>query len=104
MSESSGKNSGHNNITPWEPGQSGNPVGRPKKEFSLTAGMKEYLAEKDPEKKKQRKDILIEKTFQMAQKGDIAAIKLLWNYLDGMPAGNAPVIPIQNNIVFKWED
>lgn len=74
-------------LIPWKPGESGNPLGRPKKEFSLTDGMREFLSEKDPDKKLERKQILIEKTFSMAQRGDISAIKLLWNYLEGMPQG-----------------
>lgn len=87
------------NLRPqsWKPGQSGNPLGRPKREFSLTQGMRDFLSEKDPDKKKQRKDILIEKTFQMAQKGDIAAIKLLWNYIDGMPKGSETNVAVQVN-------
>lgn len=78
--------------------------GPPKKEFSLTEGMREFLSERDPEKKKERKTMLIEKTFQMAQGGDISAIKLLWNYLDGMPKGSVGDVNIQNNIMFKWQD
>ena len=73
----------------WLPGQSGNPKGTVKS-WSLTAAMREFLATKDPETKALRKDELVKKTYEMAQKGDIAAIKLLWNYIDGMP-----VTPIQ---------
>jgi len=89
MSENSSKNTLPKAMEQykWKEGESGNPLGRPKKEFSLTEGMREFLREKDPEKKLERKDILIQKTFSMAQRGDISAIKLLWNYLEGMPQG-----------------
>jgi len=91
---------------PWKPGESGNPAGRPKKEFSLTEGMREYISEQDPDKKKERKDILIEKTYQMAMRGDLSAIKEIWNRLEGMPQGSAPQVAVQinNNHVIHSRD
>ena len=105
MTETEIKTVGNGNLKPFKPGQCGNPNGRPKKEFSLTEGMREFLSEHDPDKKKLRKDILVEQTYKQAIKGDIAAIKMIFNYLEGMPQGSAPIIPIQvNNYQVTPED
>ncbi len=66
-------------------GQVLNPNGRPKKEYSLTQGMREYLSELDGDSKKELRRVFLEKTHEMALKGDPTAMKLIWNYLDGMP-------------------
>lgn len=64
----------------FQPGQSGNPNGRPPKGYSVTETIREMMDE-NPEIKK----ALGAKIFQMALNGDITAIKTIWNYLDGMP-------------------
>ena len=66
--------------TQFKPGESGNPNGRPKKEYSITETIRDMMAEK-PEIKK----ALGAKILEMAMKGDITAMKTLWNYMDGMP-------------------
>jgi len=66
--------------TAWKPGQSGNPNGRPPKGHSITDTIKEMMGEK-PEIKK----ALGTKLIELALKGDMAAIKLLMGYMDGMP-------------------
>jgi len=73
----------------WEPGESGNPNGRPPKEISLTELAKQYLRKEltnEKDEKKLLKEIFIEKVFNMAIAGDISAIKLLFNYVEGMPS------------------
>lgn len=61
-------------------GSQANPNGRPKKGYSITEMMKSMLGA-DPKLKKS-----IGKTIaQKALEGDMAAIKLLWQYMDGMP-------------------
>lgn len=86
------------NLRPhWVEGQSGNPNGRPRKEFSLTEGLREYIAEQDPDRKKERRDALIEKTYQMALRGDLGAIKEIWNRLEGMPKGSETNVAVQIN-------
>lgn len=61
-------------------GKSGNPKGAPKKEHSITQTIKDMMDEK-PEIKK----ALGAKILDMALKGDVTAMKTLWNYIDGMP-------------------
>lgn len=64
----------------FKKGQSGNPNGAPKKEHSITQTIRDMMDEK-PEIKK----ALGGKILEMAMKGDITAMKTLWNYIDGMP-------------------
>lgn len=70
---------------PIKKGETRNPNGRPKKEWSLTESMREFMSTVDPETKKLRKDMFIESQLKHALKGDPTAAKHLWNYLDGMP-------------------
>lgn len=76
VAEEQGKNTGHK----WQPGESGNPNGRPKKGHSITETIKAMMDEK-PEIKK----ALGAKILQSAMDGDITAMKTIWSYLDGMP-------------------
>ena len=64
----------------FKPGQSGNPKGRPKKGYSITEWFKNMLAS-NPE----MKDELGKSIMAKALKGDPTALKLVWNYMDGMP-------------------
>ena len=67
----------------------GNKVGkgRPPKEQSITHYMREYLDSHYGDKKNNppRIKLFIAKTFNLAMRGDSTAIRLIWNYLDGMP-------------------
>lgn len=71
-----------NKDKPWlfQPGQSGNPKGRPPKGFSITESVKALLDE-NPEVKQ----VITEKIVAMAKAGDIQTIRTLWAYMDGMP-------------------
>lgn len=64
----------------WKPGQSGNPNGRPPKGHSITDTIKDMMNE-TPEIKK----ALGTKVIEYALKGDMTAMKMLWQYMDGMP-------------------
>ena len=69
-------------------GVSGNANGRPPEEESLTWLMKEFLEKPcvDSKEKKTNKQIFIEKVYKKAVKeGDASSIKLIWNYIDGLP-------------------
>ena len=57
-----------------------NKNGRPPKGYSITETIKAMMDEK-PEIKRE----LGAKVIEMAKKGDITAIKLVWAYLEGMP-------------------
>lgn len=60
-----------------------NTKGRPPKGYSITETFREMLnAQPDI------KQALATKVLQAAIKGDLAAIKLLWQYMDGMPPQN----------------
>lgn len=70
---------------PWKAGESGNPGGRPKKEFSITYALRELLAEKDPYTKIERYKVILGKAIEKAGRGDNDMIKYLINRLEGTP-------------------
>jgi hypothetical protein len=77
---------------PFTKGHSGNPDGRPPKSQALAEVMRAKLEEerqvigKDGQKKKLKiKDIFTQKVINLALEGDMQAMKLIWNYIDGMP-------------------
>jgi hypothetical protein len=61
-----------------------NRKGRPRKTKSLTDLLNAYLAHKDADKVT-RKARLAEKLFDLAMDGDIAAIKYIYDRIDGKP-------------------
>lgn len=67
--------------TSFKKGQSGNPNGRPPKGYSITEWFKEML-----DSKPEVKDAIGKSILKKALEGDITAQKLVWNYMDGMPA------------------
>lgn len=64
----------------FKPGVSGNPNGRPPKGYSITETFQEMF-KADPLKKQELADAI----FKRAKQGDPTALKLVWNYMDGMP-------------------
>jgi hypothetical protein len=67
----------------WKEGQSGNPNGRPKKGYSITAWFQEML-NSNPEVK----DAIGKSIMKKALEGDTTAQKMVWSYMDGMPQQN----------------
>ena len=86
---------------PFPKGVSGNPNGRPKKEFSMTESFKEILFEKDPTTKIKKYRIILDKAVSMAMRGDNDMIKYIINRLEGMPQGSAPYMPIDKAIIVQ---
>jgi len=76
----------------FKPGQSGNIEGRPKGSLNMTTKVKKALESIYYNKngKEVRADkALIEKILELAIKdGNEKMIKLIWNYLDGLPKQN----------------
>ena len=64
----------------WKKGQSGNLKGRPPKGYSITEMMQEML-KSNPKLKRS----IGKRVAEKALKGDMTAIKMIWNYMDGMP-------------------
>ena len=85
------------NLKPWPKGVSGNPAGRPPKEFSMTNAFKEVLAEKNPTTKIEKYKELIQKALSMAMRGDKDMIKYIINHLEGMPQGSNTQVAVQVN-------
>lgn len=79
-------------------GVSGNPNGRPKKGLTLTDIAKDILEEELPTGMT-RKEALMRKIATLAYEGNETMIKMIWNYVDGMPTqkteltgdANAPI-------------
>ena len=65
---------------PFKKGQSGNPRGKRKGSVSLTARLKSALT-------KEAAAEIVAKLISMAQAGDLAATKLLWDRTDGPTTG-----------------
>lgn len=69
----------------FPPGVSGNPKGRPKREWTW-AGLLEEIGENvEPKSKKKFKELVGRKLWVMAANGDAVAIKEIFNRMDGMP-------------------
>ena len=76
----------------WVKGQSGNPKGT-SKGYSITAWFKDMLHSK-PEVK----DAIGKSILKKALEGDIAAQKLVWNYMDGLPEQTTDITSLGEKI------
>lgn len=64
----------------WQPGQSGNPNGRPPKGYSITEMFKNMLSNSPT-----KKQLFADRVFKAALDGDMIAARMIWNYMDGTP-------------------
>lgn len=74
---------------PFQPGQSGNPGGRPKRGWNwaklFEEAVDEELTTKDGKMTAQAKQFIVKKLVRMAVDGDMTAVKEIINRMDGMP-------------------
>ena len=61
--------------TSWKPGQSGNPEGRTPNEEALTEVLRTLVCKED----------IAKKLIEVANKGDVTALKYVYDRLDGKP-------------------
>ena len=91
-------------MAKFQPGQSGNPEGRPKKEVSIRWCLKSGMSKDvvipgkngEPDKTITRGEFLSEKLFQLAASGDLSAIKLCLDQIDGPPVQTVENIMISH--------
>lgn len=70
----------------FEPGQSGNPKGRPPGSVSITAEIKKKLQEIPEGQQKSYLELLINRILKQAVvDGNEQMIKQIWSYIDGTP-------------------
>jgi len=81
------------NLKPWKPGQSGNPKGRPPKDVSLTSLLKLEVQKINPDDKAKRTwaELLVVATIRLAVKGNAAALKEVWERMDGRVREMPPI-------------
>ncbi len=101
-------NTDPNVETRFRSGQSGNPNGRPLKGYSITEWFKEML-NSDPDVRERLGRSILNKALD----GDIAAIKLIWNHLDGIPRQATdissdrelpiPILPLPDEVLKSLE-
>ena len=80
------KNKGHENLIPIKPGVSGNPKGRPKKEFCIPDILRRMSKDKtklDPEKKITRLEWVCDTAFTQAEGGDPTARAWIADRMEG---------------------
>ena len=85
-----------NPVHKFKEGNNANPLGRPKKEFSMTNALREILAVKDPKTKVEKYKDLLNVAVNKAMEGDNDMLKYLINRIEGMPSGTANSTTVEN--------
>ena len=85
QSNNTSRRGAHLDPYKFQPGQSGNPNGRPKGVISLKEKLRQQLNEVVAADGMTAGDALVRTTLQAALKGDKAARELVWAYVDGKP-------------------
>lgn len=70
---------------PFQKGVSGNPGGRPKKDWTWGQILEEVAEEIEPKTGKKYKELVSRRVWISAVNGNMIAIKELWNRMDGLP-------------------
>lgn len=83
----------------FKPGESGNPKGRPPKEWTMSA-MYKQAAEEASETGEPKYKIVARKLLELAEKGDMQAIKELGNRIDGMPKQSVELTGDENKPLY----
>ncbi len=73
-----------NNKGQFKKGQSGNPSGRPKNQ-TFTKELRMFMNELDPVMGVQRLEYIVSVLFSKACEGDLSAIKMIMDRVDGLP-------------------
>jgi len=68
----------------WAPGQSGNPLGRPRRD-RLTSILRDYAQEYPDGEERTRGELLAEQLWNLAMGGDVSTIKYIYDRIDGAP-------------------
>ena len=71
---------------PFVKGQSGNPGGRPKKDWTWANLLEQVGEEIEPKSGKKFKELVSKRLWVACINGNIVAIKELFNRMDGMPS------------------
>ena len=74
------------NLKPFREGQSGNPGGRPKRKMFSDWARRIGDEPAHQGADKTNAEMVVRRVYDEAKAGDIAAAKLLWSYLEGLPS------------------
>lgn len=88
---------------PWAKGQSGNPKGAIPKGRTLTAAIEKILRQKGPDGRP-NKELFAERAFELALEGNVAAIGLILNYVDGKPVQQVDLTSGGNELYKTYRD
>jgi hypothetical protein len=79
----------HEQLTPYKPGQSGNPKGKPKGSLNMSTMLRIMLNEKTKDedgKKTTHKALIIKKVIEKAKDGNLKASEMVFDRTEGKPA------------------
>jgi len=85
----------------WQPGESGNPAGRPRKAHSLTQMLREYGERVDEEGGPTRAQQLAEVMWKAALKGDRDIAKYIIDRQDGKPKERVETNDVTVNPIYE---
>lgn len=83
---------------PFVKGQSGNPNGRPPREWTMAELIRDALSEQEQQTGKSFKHLVAEKLARMALGGDIQAIKEINDRIDGRPKQHTDITSLGESI------